>query len=879
MTLRRMAAGLVALLRKRRLEHELEGEILAHLELAERDALARGLPPEEARLAARREFGGIQQVKEQHREQRSAQWMETILRDVRYGVASLARNPGFTAIVVAVLAIGIGANVAMFSLVDAVLLKPIPFPQPDRIVRVWEAPRAGASNSTSTLDFLDWRRLNKAFEAMSAEVTASAALIGGGEPKRLQGRLVTSDYFKVFQPAVKLGRTFRPDDDQPGSDLRIVLSHAAWQTHFGGDPDILNRRPVLDGQAHEVVGVLAPGAFDRDAAAYWKPLAFRADQLTRGYHWLLLYGRLRPGITPQQAQEEMRTIRTALSGVTPAWKMEWKIMVEQLDRLLVGDTLRRSILIAFGAVAVVLLIACANVANLLLAKGASRRKEMAIRAALGAGRGRLMGQLLTESLLLGLLGGAAGVGLALLLTRAAMPVLLQSLPYTADVRIDLRVLLFACAVALSVALLVGLLPSLKVSSGNLSHSLNQATRGSSNAHHRIRGAIVIGEVALSLVLVCCGILLFRSLFNLQKVETGVQIDNVVTMSADLPANLYDTPEKAAAFYESVAQRLAGAPGVVRAGLASTLPLQWIGNGEPIEVPGLEQPINIRLKRVDPGYFEALGIPLLAGRGITNYDRAGSPRVMVINEALSVQLKDVTGLKNPVGQTVKLNVPHYIAKGAAAMETQIAGVISSERVSNPGSPEPPVVYVPVAQAPPLNIHLIIHTQADPATVMPGIREAIRQADPNLPFGNIATMRQVRASTLAGASRPAWLIGVFAAIAAFLAGLGLYGVLSHSVTQRRKEIGIRMALGARSVDVLAHVLRNALGLVSVGLVIGIAGAMALTEAVRSLLFGVSPLDPVALGAACLSMTLIGLLAAFIPASRAAHVDPMTTLREEG
>ncbi len=879
MTIRRAIAGLRALSQKHRLEQELQNEILAHLELAERDALARGLSPEDARLAARRQFGGIEQVKEQHREERSAQWLEILFRDVRHGMASLVRDAGFTTIVVIVLAIGIGANVAMFSLVDAVLLKPLPFPQPERIVRIWEAPRLGVTNATSTLDFLDWKRMSTSFEALSAEVPASAALVSSGEPVRLPGKLVSSGHFKVFAATPLLGRTFRPEDDEPAGALRVVLSNAAWLTHFGGAKDILSQRPVFDGQAHEIIGVLAPGAFDRDEVAFWKPLIFRPDQRTREFHWLSLHGRLREGVTRQRAQDEMRSIQAALSEVTPFWKRDWKIVIEPIDRLLVGDRLRQSILVAFGAVAVVLLIACANVVNLLLAKGASRRKEMAIRSALGAGRGRLVAQLLTESVLLSLIGGAAGLALASLLTELATPVLRQSLPYTADVRMDLRVLVFAAAVALSVALLVGVLPSLRASAGNLSRSLNQSTRGASNAHHRVRRAIVIGEVALSLVLVCCGILLFRSLFNLQQLDPGVRIDNVITMSVELPLRTYDTPEKAALYYDSLSRKLLEAPGVVQVGLSNFLPLQWIRAGERAQVPGSEEPVRLRLKRVDPGYFEALGIPLLAGRGITVRDRSGTMPVMVINQALSTRFENLFGVKNPVGKTVRLDVPHYIAKGARTSDTQIIGVIRSERVAQPGSPDPPVAYVALAQAPQPEINVVIHTRANPASAIPAIREAVRQIDPNLPLGNIATMQQVHDRTLAGTSRPAWLIGIFALIAALLAGIGLYGVISHSITQQRKEIGIRMALGARASNVLGHVVRNALTMVFVGLAIGLVGALALTQVLQKLLFGVSPLDPIALATACTAMTLIGLLAALLPASRAARVDPMTTLREEG
>jgi putative ABC transport system permease protein len=562
-----------------------------------------------------------------------------------------------------------------------------------------------------------------------------------------------------------------------------------------------------------------------------------------------------------------------------AFKRDWSIVVEPYQDLLVGDGLRRSIFVAFGAVAMVLLIACANVANLLLAKGAARSKELAVRAALGAGRGRLVAQLLTESLVLCLAGGAAGVALASLLIRAATPLLRDFIPYTAEVGLDWRVLAFTAVVALGVALLVGVAPSLQTNFGKLSQLLNQSSRGSSGAHAGLRRAIVIGEVALSLVLVCGAALLFRSLLKLQQLETGVRIENVITLSADLPLQAYPTPESAGLFFESAVQRLEAAPGVEQAALSSHLPLRWIGNGEGLQIAGVAEGVNVRLKRVDPFYFDTLDILLLAGRGVSRDDRRGAPGVIVINEALAARLADVAGWKDPIGRRVTLSCPSYAAKGGTREEVEIVGVIRSERVNSPGNPDPAVAYVPLAQVPRPDIKFFVRTPAEPAAVMPAIREAIRAIDPNLPLGDIATMRQIREGTLSGSSRPAWVIGAFATVAALLAALGLYGVLAHAVTQQRREIGIRMALGARSQDVLSHVLRNALKLVLAGLALGMVAAFALTRVIQNLLFDVSALDPLALTVACAAMALVGLLAALLPARRAAGVEPMVVLREEG
>jgi predicted permease len=879
-TIHGLFARLVALIRKRKFEDELDGEIAAHLELAERDALASGMSSEQARIAARRQFGGIESMKEEHRDRRSFRWLENAWRDVRYGLAGLVRDPGFTAVVMGVLALGIGANVAMFGLLDAVMLKPLPFGNPDRIVRIWEAPRPGVTNATSAPDFLDWRRMATAFEALAAESPISMALTGAGDPVRLEGRAVTAEYFRVFDVGVHLGRTFQPRDVEPGNEAVIVLSHAAWETVFGADRGIVNRKVMLDGQPHEVIGVLRPGAFDRsEETRFWKPLVIQPGQYKRGIHWLMVHGRLRSDITPLQARDEMRRIAVSLRDVTPLHKHTWLVEVEPIRKLLLGDNLRQSMYLMFGAVVLVLLIACANIANLLLAKGAARRKEMAIRTALGASRSRLGAQLLTETLVLALLGGAAGLALASVLVSAATPLLAEMVPYTTTLAVDHRALAFAGAIVSLVAVLIGGLPARQISAANIGSSLQQASRGSSGGNRRMRRFIVVAEVALSLVLVCGASLLFRSLMNLRAVETGVRIENVVTMSLNLPLQAYPTPVAAAMFFESLRERVRAVPGVSQAALSTHLPLRWIFNGEAIELAGRDAPINVRFKRIDAGYLDAFGIPLLTGRSINERDRPGSPRVIAINEALAARLADVAGIHNPVGLKVGLYCPVYGEKRSTTEQVEIVGVIRNERVAAPGSPHPPIVYVPLSQVPSDGVKLIVRSDIDSASVIAGVREALREVDPHLPIGDIATMQEVRERTLAGASRPAWLIGIFAGIAALLAGIGLYGVISQTVNQRRREMGIRMALGARSSDVVGHVLRDASKLVLIGLVIGSAGAFALTPLAKAVLFGVSPLDPVAFVIACAAMASIGLLAGLIPAGRAARLDPAMMLRDEG
>jgi predicted permease len=878
----RFAAGrLLALVRKRRLDGELEGEILAHLEMAELHAIAAGLSPEEARREARRGFGGIEQMKEDHRDQRSVQWVENLLRDVRYGMASLARDPGFAAITIGLLALGIGANTAMFSIVDAVLLKPLPFPEPERMVRLWETPTPTQHNNTTTLTFLDWKRQGAIFEALSLEEPVRAAVATGADSARLSGKLVSADYFSVFGVKARIGRTFALGEDQPGATPVVVLSDSLWQTQFGGDPDVLKRDLALDGESHRIIGVLPAGSFDRGEARFWKPLIFAPDQLNRRQHWLHVVGRLRSDVSIEQARTKMTMLRASLGGVIP--QKDLGFAVDPFAQLLVGDTLRRSIYLAFGAVLLVLLIACANVANLVLAKGATRRKEMALRAALGAGRGRLIGQLLTEGLVLCLLGGMAGIAVAYLLLHAAAPLVAGSLPFTADLSahlvMDLRVLGFAAAAVMAVLILTGLLPSLQTSFGKLSSSLNQAARGSSGSSAVVRRTIVIGEVAASVVLICGAALLFKSLSKLQQVDAGVRIDHVITMSTDLPSTAYPTPESAATFYEAVVQRLRSVPGVEQASLSLDLPLQGVRWGEWISLAGVKEGLLVRVKMVDPWYFATLQIPVESGRGIEDRDRAGAPPVMVINQEVARHLSSRFDMVNPVGRAVGIHLPGYGPIPESPVSVQIVGVIRNERTGGLHAPLEPVAYVPLAQVPRQDISLVVRTRSEPLAAMSGIREAVRQVDPHLPLGEVRTMEQVKERSMLWAKQPTWVVGAFAAVAALMAALGLYGVLAAAVTQQRREIAIRMALGARPGDVVSHTLRSALSMLLVGLAVGLAGAFALTRALTSLLFEVSALDPVALAVACVLMTLVGILAAAIPAIRAAGVDPMTVLRDEG
>jgi putative ABC transport system permease protein len=690
--------------------------------------------------------------------------------------------------------------------------------------------------------------------------------------------LVSADYFRVFGMKPRMGLSFVPGEDQPGAARVVVLSYSFWQTRFGGDPDVLKRDLAIDGEPHRIIGVLPAGSFDHDEAAFWKPMIFTTDQLNRIQHVLTVVGRLRAGVSLEQAQARMNMLRASLAGELSKTK-DWGFGVEPFAQRLVGDTLRRSIYLAFGAVWLVLLIACANVANLLLAKGATRRKEMALRAALGASRGRLTAQLLTEGLVLCLLGGVAGLALAYLLLLAAGPLAAASLPFTADLSLNLRVLGFVAAAVMAALMVAALLPSLQISFSKLSDSLNQASRGSSGSGAAVRRMIVIGEVAISVVLICGAALLFKSLAKLQQVDAGVGIDRVITMSTNLPPAAYPTPGGAARFYEAVVQRLRAVPGVEQAGISNRLPLQGEGWGEGMHLPGVAEGFGVGLKLVDPWYFGALQIPVEAGRGLEDRDRAGAPPVVVVNQELARHLSSTFGIANPVGRIVGIDVPGYGHIPESLVKVQIVGVIRSERTGGLHAPQRRVAYMPLAQVPQQDINLVVRTGGEPLAVVSGIREAVWQVDPHLPLADLRTMEQVKERSMLWAKQPTWVIGSFAGVAALLAALGLYGVLVHAVTQQRREIGIRMALGARQADVVSHILRSAFSMLIMGLACGLAGALALTRVLKSLLFQVSPLDPVAVSVACALMTAIGVLAAWVPAHRAARVDPMAVLRDEG
>jgi putative ABC transport system permease protein len=878
---------LAALFRARRLDEDLDAEIQAHLELAERDARARGLSPEAARREARLRFGGIGQIREEHRDRRSARWLETFVKDFRYGLASLTRRRGFATVAVAVLAFGIGSTTAMFSLVDSVLLRPLPYPDPGRIVRLWEVPAPGSINQTTNGFFDAWRRGTSSFDAMAASRPSHLTVVVAGEPQRLSGIAATSGYFTVFGVHAALGRTFTADDEREGGQV-IVLSHAAWRARFGGDSGVVGRMLMIDRVPVRVIGVLPEGSFDReptrsgpnDLADFWLPLVLTPEDLQRGEHQNDVIARLRPGVTLTQAQQDVLAVHARLLDELPASQRTSSGLVEPYDLRLVGDSLRRALWLGFGAVVSVLLITCANIVNLLLASGASRRREMAVRAALGASRGRLVTQLLTESLVLCIAGGLGGVAVAAALVHAAVPFLPPDLPSYVDVTLHPRALAFASVVALGATLLVGIVPSLRASEAP-AWEMQSGTRGSSAPHERLRRLIVIGEVATAMVLISAAMLLGTSLVKLERADVGARVDRIITMSADLPASDYPVPERAAQFMADAVERIRAVPSVTSASVSSDVPLTGSG-GEGLTVPGWPGRVIVRFKRVDPGYFATFDIPVTAGRSIRAGDRAGATRVVVINEVLAHRLATIFGSADVIGRSVTLPALAYEPRlGSPRADFEIVGVVGNERIRRDlrqplGTEE--AAYVAIAQSPERFLKIAVRTDGDPSASWAGIRAALQRSDARVAIGDVKTMAQVKAESLSGLAAPAWLMAAFAAMALFLSALGVYGVLAHAVAQQRREIGIRLALGATPRDVHHRITIQAFAMAGIGLAVGLAGALLFSRVIRSLLFQVSPFDPSSFAWAAAVLVVVALLAAFVPALRASRVDPTVVLRSE-
>ncbi len=800
--------------------------------------------------------------------------MDTLFRDIRYGLRGLWKRPGFTAIALVALALGIGANTAIFSLVNAVVLRPLPYPEPDRLVWVWGNFPGGNRASVSPPDYLDFRSQNKTFEQFAATMSlpAPATLTGSGEPERLNASVVSGNYFQTLGVTPLLGRGFSLDNEKSGNDQVTVLSHELWQKRFGGNAGIINQRINLDSKSFEVIGVMPKDLTFPQTADLWVPLNFdRAEEMkVRAAHFLRPLGRLKPGVTVAQAQADTDAIAAQLAEQYPTSNKGWSLRLEPLRERLIGNS-KTSLYILFGAVGFVLLIACANVANLLLVRATARQKEVALRTALGASRFRIVRQLITESLLLALIGGVLGALLAAWGIDLLVTLTRDSVPPTAIVKMDATVLGFTFLTSLITGLLFGVVPAFRTAKLNLSDALKEGAKNSeATFRNRTRSLLVVFESALAVVLLVGAGLLIRSLIVLQNTNPGFDASNVLTMRVDLPGGKYDTPEKASSFYQQLEQRLSALPGVESAGFITELPLSGQPNDTPFTVEGRtgvspDQKFGADFRRINQNYFQTMRIPLLRGRNFTAQEVRDNAKLVVVSESL---VNTAFPNEEALGKRLVTNL--------SDKPFEIIGIVGDIRHRSLEFQPYAAMYLPTVLSGRMNIAL--RTQGDPLSLVPAVRKEVAAIDKEQPVAVIRTMDEwVNRSTATPRYRTT-LLGLFAALAMILAATGIYGVMSYSVAQRTHEIGIRMALGARHGDVLRLVVSQGMLLVVVGLGIGVAAALALTRLMQSLLFGVTAKDPITFVAVAGLLAVVALIACYIPARRATKVDPLTALRYE-
>jgi predicted permease len=809
--------------------------------------------------------------------------MKGVMKDIRYSLRVLLRNPAFTVTALLTLALGIGFNTAIFSVVDSVLLRPLPLKDPDRVVSVWEhSLRAGIDrNEMAPANYFDLRNQNQVFEGVGAFGEVSLNLTGAGEPERLDGRLVSANVFGLLGVKPALGRTFAPEEDQPGRERVVVLSDGLWRRRFNSDPTIVGRNITLNAEPYTVVGVMPPDFFfpEREGEL-WTPWAMQPEEASgRGDHYVRVMARLKPGITMQQANAEVGAIAARLSNEYPRTNEGLGFLVSSFHEDYVGN-LRTPILILFAAVALVLLIACANVANLLLAQATSRRREIAIRTALGASRFAIIRQLLVQSLLLASGGGVLGVFGAVWGVQWLSRLAPESLSKLQSVSVDARVFVFTLGVTLLTALVFGAVPAFHASRSKPGETLSEVGRdgGGGISGRYVRRVLVVAEVALAVVLLVGAGLLIRSFQRLRQVDPGFRSDNLLTMRMVLPNSKYAKPEQKRAFYDEVLRRVDELPGVESAGMITFLPLSFSGMNFAFSIEGRATPGDMNLplavyRVVSPDYFRSMGIPLQRGRFFDSRDTAEAPPAIVVNRRMAEHFwpgEDPSGKRLKIGP---VDSPNPWAT--------VAGVVGDVRQSGFYGDQNFEIYVPYAQerrgfvAP---RDLVVRTTGDPASLAGAVRQAVWAVDKDQPISNVKTMDQALAASVSRERFQTLLLALFATLALVLACVGLYGVISYAVVQRTHEIGVRMALGAQASDVLRLVINQGMLLTLIGLVIGIAGAFAVTRVMTEMLYGITATDPLTFAGVPLVLGVIALLACYIPARRATKVDPLIALRYE-
>ncbi len=807
--------------------------------------------------------------------------MSTFLQDVRYAVRMLLRTRGFTTVAVLTLALGIGANTALFSIVYAVLLKPLPFEQAEDLAMLWSKTGRGRGGATSPADFLDYRKMNTVFEDLAAMDNMRAALTGRGEPVIIRGARVSAGFFRIMRVRPERGRTFTADEDREGAPHVIVLSHAVWQERFDADPRIVGRTITVNGNAYTVTGIL-PASFDfprlitNRRTEFWVPIAFDAARAERGAHFLSVIGRLKPGGTLAAAQAQMDTIASRLQQQYPDTNTNWVVNLFSLHDEVVSEA-RPALFMLTGAVAFVLLIACANVANLLLARATSRAKELAVRSALGAGARRLLRQLLTESLVLSMAGAFVGVLMAAWGLEFAKSITSEWLPRSWEIAINAPVLLFTVAAALVTGIIFGLAPGLHVTRSELNDTLKSGGRATGTAgQQRLRTAFVIAEVALAFVLLIGAGLLIRSFQQLQSVRPGFEPQSTITAVVSLPDARYARLTSQAAFVGQLLSRVRSIRDVRSAALASFVPFDGKETLLTFEVEGepASRPADRRLAQwrvVSDGFFATMGVPVVRGRTFTSRDSESAPRVAVISTSLA---HSFFRSKDPIGRRITLD---DLTDPKAEWFT-VVGIVEDVRYRSLDTAPRPLLYYPASQQQFPEFTLVARTAGDPMGVVPTVRAMVRSLDPAMPLQDVRTMRDVVSSSIAGARFRTSLLVTLALIALVLAAVGVYGVMAYSVEQRTQEMGLRMALGASPRDVLRLVTGHGIRLAVAGIALGAVAAWGLTRVLASVLFGVTPTDPLTFGTIAVLLAAVASLASYIPARRATKADPMLVLRAE-
>jgi predicted permease len=877
-----------SLFRRERVEGELDKELRFHLEQQTEENIAAGMTPEEARHAALRSLGGAAQLEEECRDMRRVSWVDNLYADLRYALRSLGNNPGFTFVIVLTLALSIGPTSAIFSVIHGVLLRQLPYPQQDRLMRVFLSSAEYAKFPLNPWDFLDFRARNRSFESMAIMSRADLQLSGDGEPQRLTGFRVSAGYFRVLGIKPARGREFDFPDEVPGNDKIAILSDRLWRTRFHSDPNIIGAKIRLDGRPFTVVGVMTPAMQHPgneyrpipygDSVDLWWPFAFQGDSSDRGSHYIEGIGRLRPGVSAEAAHTEMNAIMQQLAREHPYGDSGWRVLTIPLYREVVGSS-QRMLLVLLGAVGFVLLIACANAANLLLARATARRREFAVRSALGAARSRLVQQMLTESGVIAVLGGTAGILLAVWGTKLLVAMLPAGFPRSNEIHVDQYVFAFTIVVTLATGFIFGLAPALQTARMDVQQNLRESGRSTTGSarHLRLRNWLVVSEVGLSCVLLIGAGLMLRSFVNLLRSDPGFRPEHVLTASVSLPEVTYKDAPTVIRFYDRLVESLQALPGVNSAGIGSDLP--WTGYDDNIggfliegKRPAPNEEFHARYHAATPDYFRAIGIPLLAGRFFTAADNKKEPSALIVNRAMANRYWPG---EDPVGKRISFN-EHPKEKDWIP----VVGVVGDVKDAPQKAAAEPALWWSLPEAlgyfPGMNI--VVRANSDATALVNATRSTLHSIDPNLALGDVRLMDEIAVSSVSAPRFALFLVGLFALLSIALAAIGTYGVISYSVSQRTHEFGLRMALGARTWDISRMVLAQGLKLAAAGVVAGLVCSFALARVLGSLLYEVSPTDSLTFSLVGMAALAIAMLSAYVPARRATRADPALALRND-